>query len=413
MTRYPLSALRTLALHTQGLTTPNGAEPAPTLEVIRSLFRQLGAVQVDTLHVVQRSHYLALWSRQGRYDPADFDRLVYDPAHRCLFEGWHHAACILPLEAYRYQIPHQQHLRVEPASWSAKWLAEPGSRDLIRSVLERVRDEGGLRVADFKYDGPKRDSWWDWRPAKHALEHLYGWGELMIANRVNFQRVYDLTERVLPDWVDTNPPTAEERDRHWVEQAVATFGACEAAQAADYTWLKRTRARPHVAALLANGVLLPIEAECADGKVREMLVHRDNLSLLERAAAGELTARRTTFLSPFDSLFWPRRRDVRFWGFRQSLEAYKPAVKRQWGYFCLPILHHDRLVGRFDPKVERAKGTMRIKALYLEPGVAPEETLVHDVAVAMRDFLAFHEADDLVVERSAPEEFGARLLEAM
>jgi uncharacterized protein YcaQ len=397
----------------QRLTMPNGAEPDPTLEAIRSLVRQLGVVQIDTLYVVQRSHYLVLWSRLGNYDPADFDRLVYGPAHRCLFEGWHHAACILPLEAYRYQIPHQQRLRVEPASWSAKWLAEAGSRELIQSVLERVRNEGALRVADFKYDGPKRDSWWDWRPAKHALEHLYSWGDLMIANRINFQRVYDLTERVLPDWVDTTAPTAEERDRHWVEQAVFTFGACEVGQAGDYTWLKRSRARPHVAALLTEGVLLPIEAELADGKVREVLIHRDNLPLLEQAVAGDLLARRTTFLSPFDSLFWPQRRDVRFWGFRQSLEAYRPAAKRQWGYFCLPILHRDRLVGRFDPKMERSTGTMRIKALYLEPGVALEDELVHDVAVTLRDFLAFHQADDLVIERSEPEEFGERLLAAL
>jgi len=156
-----------------------------------------------------------------------------------------------------------------------------------------------------------------------------------------------------------------------------------------------------------------IQARLSDGQARDLLVHRDNLALLEQAAAGEVVARRTTFLSPFDSLFWPQRRDQRLWGFRQALEAYKPAPQRQWGYFCLPILHRDRFVGRFDPKLERSSGTLRLKALYLEPGVDLEDDLVAGVAGAMRDFLAFHGASDLVVERSAPEDFGAKLLAAL
>jgi uncharacterized protein YcaQ len=410
---YPLSAVRTLALHAQGLTAPNGAEPAATIEAVYRLAEQLGCVQIDTLHVVRRSHYLVLWSRLGRYDPADFDRLVYEPAQRRLFEGWMRAACVIPLAQYRYQMPHQRRLRVDPAPMSGKWLAEPGSRELVQKVLERIRREGAVRVADFEYDGPRRGSWWDWTPAKNALEHLFAWGDVMVAGRANFQRIYDLTERVLPAWVDTTEPSAEERDRHWVEQGVRTFGVCEPAQAGDNAWMKRARSRPHVEALLAAGILVRIQAQLSDGQARDLLVHRDNLPLLEQAAAGEIVARRSTFLSPFDSLFWPQRRDQRFWGFRQALEAYKPAPQRRWGYFCLPILYHDRFVGRFDPKLERASGTLRLKALYLEPGVDPEEEMVASVAGAMRDFLAFHGAGDLAIERSEPEEFGKKLLAAL
>jgi uncharacterized protein YcaQ len=401
--------VRALALHAQGLTTPNGSEPAPTLDAIYDAVERLGAVQIDTLHVVQRSHYLALWGRLGCYDPADFERLIYDPAQRRLFEGWQRAACIIPLTEYRYQIPHQRWLRENPAPTSQKWLAQPGSRELVQAVLERVRREGPLRLSDFERDGKKRGSWWDWSPAKNALEHLYAWGDLMIAGRVNFQRAYDLTGWVLPAWVDTAAPTPEERDRHWIEQAVRAFGVCEPAQAGDNAWMKRARSRPHVKALLAEGVLAAVQAELCDGKAHTLVVHRDNLSLLEQAAAGTLRAERTTFLSPFDSLFWPQRRDVRLWGFRQALEAYKPAAKRQWGYFCLPILHGDRFVGRFDPKLERESGTLRLKALYLEPGVKPTEELVVAVAAALRDLLAFHGARDLVIERSEPPAFGKKL----
>ena len=143
------------------------------------------------------------------------------------------------------------------------------------------------------------------------------------------------------------------------------------------------------------------------------MVHRDNLPLLEQAADGALKAGRTTFLSPFDSLWWASRRDEQLWGFHQSLEAYLPAPKRQYGYFCLPILHKDRLVGRFDPKLERKTGTLRLKTLYLEPGIEPEEELVTAIAARMHDFMEFHQARDLAIERSEPAGFAEELLKKM
>jgi hypothetical protein len=144
-----------------------------------------------------------------------------------------------------------------------------------------------------------------------------------------------------------------------------------------------------------------------------LIVHKDNLPLLEQCADGAIRPCRTTFLSPFDNLFWAKGRDEGLWGFKQQLEAYKPGPQRVWGYFSLPILHHDSLVGRFDPKLERKDGILRLKALYLEPGVEPAEELVVGVAAAMRDFLAFHNASDLVVERSQPAAFSEQLLAAL
>jgi hypothetical protein len=168
-----------------------------------------------------------------------------------------------------------------------------------------------------------------------------------------------------------------------------------------------------VESLVKDGILVPIQGQLANGKTAGLLVHRDNLSLLQQAADVSLRAQRTTFLSPFDSLFWATRRDEMFWGFHQALEAYVPALKRVYGYFCLPILHKDRLVGRFDPKLERQNGTLRLKTLYLEPDVKPDEELVAGVADSMRDFLTFHDAKDLIIERSQPVEFGKKLLAAM
>jgi uncharacterized protein YcaQ len=418
---YPLATARALALYTQRLHLPNAPAGPATGDDLYRVIEQIGCVQIDTLQMVRRSQYVALWSRLGMYDPADLDRLAFgddgDDGRRNtrrLFEYWLHAASLIPLTEYRYRLPFMRQAGEGSSKWWQNWLSKPGNVQLLEAVRERVRAGGPLRGADFEHDGSKRSGWWDWKPAKVALERLYDQGELMIAGRDNFQRVYDLRERVLPEWVDTREPTVDEMHLHLLAWAAKALGVCEALQAADYVWTtRRSMAKPYLAQLMAEGTLAPVQVETASGEAREVMVHRDNLPLLQQAADGAIVPRRTTFLSPFDSLFWARGRDRQLWGFHQTLEAYKPAPQRIWGYFCLPILHHDRLVGRFDPKLERAAGRLRLKALYLEPGVKPDDELVAGVAAAMRDFLAFHAATELVIEHSRPAAFGKKLVAAM
>jgi len=409
MTVYPVSALRAVALRTQDLHLTNGSQSIPTREMLYQVVHQIGCVQIDTLHMVRRSHYLVPWSRLGTYNSEHFDDLIFGP-ERCLFEGWQHAATIIPLTEYRYQMPRQRNLREDPDTGYNRWLNELVEKDFVPQVLERIRREGALKVSNFESDGHKGGTWWNWRPAKVALEFLYSFGELMIANRVKFQRVYDLTKRVLPEWVDTNEPSVAERDRFWVERGVKALGVCTGRQAGDYTWMKVTRSKPHVETLVREGFLIPISGELANGKTGEFLIHRDNLPILQQAADGGLKPGRTTFLSPFDNLFWAALRDEMLWGFHKCLEAYLPAAKRVYGYFCLPILHKDRLVGRFDPKLERKTGTLILRALYLEPGIKPTEEIVKAVAGAMHDFMAFHEARELIIEHSEPAVFGKKML---
>jgi uncharacterized protein len=414
MTTYPASVLRTVALHAQALGQAENS--IPTRDTIYRLIEQIGCLQIDTLHMVRRSQYLVLWSRLGNFDPTELDVLT-SATDRRLFEGWQHAASFIPISEYRYQLPHQRNLREHPTNWYNRWLNETVQKEFVPQVLERVRCEGALKVSNFESDSRPDDrpggSWWNWRPAKVALEYLYAYGELMIADRINFQRIYDLTERVLPPWVDTTEPTVAERDRFWVERGARALGVCLPRHAGDYTWMKVSRTRPIVEELIKEGLLVLITGEMANGKSAEFLLHRDNLSMLEQAADGSLQANRTTFLSPFDNLWWASRRDEQLWGFHQSLEAYLPAAKRVYGYFCLPILHKDRLVGRFDPKLERKTGTLRLKVLYLEPGIKPNEELVRDIAASMRDFMAFHAAKELVIERSEPESFAGKLLKKL
>jgi uncharacterized protein YcaQ len=409
-TIYDLSVARAMALFAQQLAEmddPN-TEPAD-IGAIYQTVRNLGCVQIDTLHVVQRSHYLVLWSRLGKFEPAEFDSLVYVAPERQLFEGWQHAASIIPIEDYRYQIPrmrneHQKHLQ------SGKWLLEPGNQELTDSVYERIKVEGPLRARDFEYDGPKRGSWWDWKPAKNALEHLFSWGELMIADRINFQRVYDLRQRVLPEWVDASEPTEGERDLYWLEQGVRALGICQALQGADYSYSKRNFVRRNLKEMLADGIFVEVQVRVMDGSIKPFIVHRENWSSFEKAAAGDLLPRRTTFLSPFDNLFWARGRDQDFWNFRNLLEAYKPAPTRIWGYFNMPILHKDKLIGRIDPKIDRKNSRLIVKSIFIEDGVELHEQLIADLAQAFRSFMVFHQAEDIIFENKKDKEFGDRVL---
>lgn len=405
----PLSASRALALYAQGLhALPDGPV---TSDTIYRVVEQLGCVQIDTLQMVARSQYLVMWSRVGHYDPADFDALIFDPDQRRLFEYWRKAASIIPLRDYRYSLPQMRHYRENPDSWwRMNLLQDEAGQQVLAHVRERIAEEGALRTSDFEYEGPKRGSWWDWKPAKNALEYGYNTGELMITNRVNFQRVYDLRERVLPDWVDPTEPTPAEANRYHIEQAVKALGICEPLQAAEYAYMKRTTTRPVAQALMKEGVLLEVEGVRVSGDVVPMVIHRDRLADLQRALDGAIQPRHTTFLSPFDSLFWARGRDEGLWNFRNVLEAYKREPDRIWGYFSLPILHHDRLIGRFDPKLDRKTGTLYLRSLHLEPGIELSDELIADVAEAKRQFMAFHDANELVIEPKGHAEF-ARLLQ--
>lgn len=417
-TAYPLNAVRALALHTQALDAPPPDNPAPDANAIYDTIQQIGWVQLDTLQMVRRSQYIALWSRLGAYQTDDLDSLIFGDGsisgdnHRRLFEYWMHAACIIPLTAYRYTMPTMQRYTAPQSKNRRRWLEDAHNIKLLEDVLEQVRLNGLARSTDFDRSDGRRGTWWDWKPAKIALEHLYNTGALTIANRINFQRIYGLTDAVLPDWVDRTPPTEEAAALHLLEQSALSLGICSATQLPDYFHMKRTPAKPLVKRLIDDGVLLQIHAQMHDGSIAEQVVHRDNISLLHRAADGDIAPCHTTFLTPFDNLFWAKDRDMQYWGFQQILEAYKPEPIRKWGYFCLPILHGNRLVGRLDPKLERRTATLRIKHFYLEPGTTPDEALAASIAEAMRSFMAFHAAKHLVIEHIQPKSFRRKLLSA-
>jgi uncharacterized protein len=393
---------RSVMLAAQGLQR-RPRKRATKQDVLRAV-RRMGALQIDTIHVVARSPYLVLWSRLGDYDPRWLEELL---AEGKIFEYWSHEACFLPAEDY----PLYRHrmLDADAQGWhySRRWVE--AHRAEVEQLLAYIRERGAVRSADFARTDGKAGGWWEWKTEKRALEMLFTSGELMIARRVNFQRVYDLRERVLPAWHDRRLPTPEEARRELALKAVRALGITQARWVADYFRTDKRQTMETLSALLREGALLTAHVEGWD---EPALFHPENRRLVKDALAGRLEAELTTLLSPFDPLVWDRARARAAFGFDYRLECYTPAPKRRYGYFTLPVLRRGALVGRLDAKAHRKDGVFEVKSIHLEPGVAAGEELVDDVAAAIRECAEWHATPAVVVRRSEPKALAARLARA-
>jgi uncharacterized protein YcaQ len=292
--------------------------------------------------------------------------------------------------------------------YAHKWIAEHPEQ--IEQMLAHIRKRGPVRSADFERTDGKAGGWWEWKPEKLALEMLFISGDLMVARRENFQRIYDLRERVLPTCDDAQIPPIGEVRRTQALRAVRALGVTNARWVADYfrTSQRETAALP--AALAKEGALVRVEVEGWDDPG---FVHPDNLALAEAAAAGTLRPELTTPLSPFDPLVWDRARALAMFGFDYRIECYTPAAKRRYGYFTLPILRRGALIGRLDPKAHRKEGRFEVKALHLEPGIPVTDELVADLAGALRECATWHKTPTVDVRWSDPPELAAPLQRAV
>lgn len=341
----------------------------------------MGVLQIDTIHVVARSPYLVLYSRLGAYPPRWLDELL---AEGHLFEYWAHAACFIPIESY----PFFRRIMLDglrgwlnPDSWLA---AHP---DLAERIIARIRAEGPLRSADFE-SAKSPGGWWNWKEEKLALEHLLTRGDLMVRARQNFQRVYDLRERVLPAWDDAAAPTSRETRRALLVETARCLGITRASWAADYFRLVKTSIATELADLARSGEL---NAHTVEGWSDPVYSHPAFAELLERIRAGELAPSCTVLLSPFDPVVWDRRRTRELFNFDYTIECYLPASKRRYGYFSLPILHRGALVGRLDAKANRQEGIFEVRNLSFETGVEIAESLASALAEALRACAAWHD----------------------
>lgn len=393
---------RALMLAAQGLDR-RPAKKATKRDVLRAV-RRMCALQIDTIHVVARSPFLVLWSRLGDYEPRWLEELLSEGK---IFEYWSHEACFLPEEDYA--LYRHRMLEADSQGWhySRRWVES--HRLEVEQLLDLIRVRGAVRAADFERTDGKTGGWWEWKTEKRALEMLFTAGELMIARRQNFQRVYDLRERVLPSWDDARLPPKEEVRRTLALKAVRALGITRARWVGDYFRTDRRQTLETVLSLAREGSLLTVEVE---GWKEPAFVHPENRKLLKDAASSKLAPTLTTLLSPFDPLVWDRARAREMFDFDYKIECYTPEPKRLYGYFTLPILRRGSLVGRLDAKAHRREGVFEVKVVHLEPWVRAGAELVADVGEALRACAVWHKTPEVIVRRSEPHALARRLQRA-
>jgi hypothetical protein len=399
----------------QGLLDPPEGEPR--LADVRATVERLGAVQIDTISVVQRSQYLVLWSRLGAYDPALLDRMLYP--ERATFEYWGHAASILPMADYAHHRPRMIRYRDHMWTGLARWVEQnPG---VLEDTLARLREQGPMSSAQFeRRPDARRHGPWDWfgpKASRRALEALYTMGELMVHSRRGGQKRYDLRERVLAEAFpngaprDDALPSEQERRRHLAGKTLAALGVVTPGWLHDYFRLapqsdRRAEATALLDGMVAEGLAVPARIE---GLREPAYLPAGRPADLERVRRED--ANRTTLLSPFDSLIWHRDRTRALFGYEVHFEAYVVPERRRYGYYCLAILHRGRIVGRSDLKSDRAAGQLRVRGLWLEPGIDADAGLVEGLAGALKDLARFVGLEAVAVERAEPPELAPRLAE--
>jgi uncharacterized protein YcaQ len=375
---------RSLALHRQLLHPQyslRGKED--TLRTIQ----KIGYVQIDTLSVVKRAHHHVLWSRVPGYRPEYLKALERE---RRIFEYWAHAAGYLPIDQYRFTLPRQEEVRAGEGMWHDR---NPG---LMQYALDRIKAEGPLMSRDFKKDdtrlyfGGKQE--WSTTPISHTLFQLFMEGRLMVVERKGFQKVFDLTERVLPADTDTRTPTRDEYIRHLIDRDIQAHGLVKAAEIGYL--IKNTSADIN---RLLNQML---EQE----EIVEVSIERSASTYYTRAAyLEELPAinreRRIRILSPFDNLIIQRKRTEELFDFSYTLECYVPKKKRKIGYFSLPLLRGTEFVGQVDLKADRKAQILMVKNLVWEPGNEKKDHLREALEKSLREFADFNGCEDVAWER--------------
>jgi len=359
--RLSLAAARRIALAAQGFGT---ARPARVTRAhLGRTIRRLSLHQIDSVNVLARAHYLPAFSRFGEYDRALLDRAAWGRrSERRLFEYWAHEASLLPLDLHpllRWRMARADRGEI---GWNTMraWARE--RRQDAEAILQRIRLEGPLAASDFEH-GRSRSGWWEWGDTKRALEWLFWAGHITtLTRRRSFERVYDLTERVIPPAI-LALPTPSEADAHraLVERAAKALGVATAPDLRDYFRLKPEAARAAITELVEQGLLLPVQVA---GWKQPAFLHRD--------ARRPRRVRSQALLAPFDPLVWERARTERLFGFRYRIEIYTPADKRVHGYYVLPFLLDERLVGRVDLKADRQRSRLLVRQVSWEPD-APRE----------------------------------------
>lgn len=358
---------RRLAVAAQGFGRPRPAGRVDARHLRRAI-DDVGLLQLDSVNVFCRSHYMPVFSRLGPYPREALDRLAWHEnpggtsrraGPRDLIEYWGHEASLLPVELQ--PLLRWRMARADSLAWKSVARVAAEQPELLDFVLGMVRERGPIRASELAAKGRRREpgEMWSWSEEKTALEYLFFAGRVCAARRVNFERLYDLPERVLPQEVLNAPtPSQEEAQRQVILIAAKRLGVATEADLGDYFRLPRAESKARVAELAEDGDLVPVQVE---GWRQPAYLST------ERPAGLRRTASARALLTPFDSLVWARERTERLFGFRYRIEIYVPAPKRVHGYYVLPFLLGDRLVARVDLKSDRQAGALQVRGAFAEP----------------------------------------------
>lgn len=366
-------SLRTFRLHAQGLLEDPTRKA--TAKSVQAMIERMGFVQIDTIRTVERAHHHILWTRFDSYRPRHLKNLL--ETKRSLFEHWTHDASAIPVSQFQWW---RARFKARPTNSPRinQWWRErfgPNPRKTFERVREHIRSNGPTRSAEFTRmnggRGEGQGAWWGWTPEKAALEMLWRAGELTVVKRINFHKVYDLTERAFPDQLEGDPPR-KNRYIDWAcRSALDRLGCATSGDLAKF-WghMPATDARKWCDRAAKRGEIVPVEVKPAkryDKPKRMFAYHdwRDRLSNVSDATAP----RRTRLLSPFDPIVRDRANLEMLFGFDYRFEAFVPEKKRKYGYYVFPIMEGDRFVGRIDPKLHRDRGILEIKGLWWEKAV--------------------------------------------
>lgn len=366
-----------------------------------SAIRHIHVLQIDTISVVARAHLHILWSRLGAYDTAWVDELH---AEGQLFEYFAHAMCYLPIDDYPLW---RAVMKNRYTGWKRLKEWADKNAELLENVLSHIREHGEVRSADFESGGP--ESRWGTRKIEAmAMNHLHHTGDLMVARRINFHRVFDLRERVHPTWQDENTPDYVQATGELALQAVKALGIAREEWVADYFYLPKRMVYDQLKTFVKDGSLQVLHVE---GIAKPVYFHPDNLELFEKAQAGKLKSTRTTILSPLDPLMNNRARVRELFNFDYLIECYTPLAKRVYGYFTLPILHKGTLVGRMDAKAWRKENRLQVIKLHLEPWVKPDSDLVNGLAKSLQNYASWQGLNTIEIDWVNSETFQQEFIE--
>lgn len=353
-----LPEARRVALAAQGFGRPRPGRDIVKADVVRTV-RALGLLQIDSVNALVRSHYLPLFSRLGAYAMSLLDAAAYGGRRRQVFEYWGHEASLLPVECQPLLRWRMQRAKNGDGTWGNVARFGRDRAAFCAEVLAEIRDRGPLGVSEVGTGGRRKGSWWGWSEGKIALEWLFWTGQITTHARRRFERVYDLTERVLPQAVvDAPTPAVEDAHRDLLRIASVAMGVATERDLRDYFRLGPADAKARVAELVESRDLVPVQVEGWKGPAY--------------LAAGTRVPARVearALLSPFDSLVWFRDRLQRLFDFHYRIEIYTPAHKRVHGYYVLPFLLNEQLVARVDLKSDREAGKLRVIATHYEPDV--------------------------------------------